>query len=684
MSLLSPDVNIKEKDFSGIVPTVTTMAAAIAGKFSQGPLNVPVLISKEDDLVATFGEPDDSNYMEWHAAAEFLKYSSSLYVCRATPAGVANATWKGTGFLIDNADTFYGLTSQNKITIGQFAAKNSGIAGNNLGVVIVDAAGWEAFVLWADSLAKVMPNGATFDGFFTSPPSTTQYVQSFASNPADAKNDEVHILVYDATGRITGVRNTVLEVWQGLSKAVDATDYAGQPLYAIDKINQASKYIWMLSFPSAQITRTATITGAVDNLGSSEFTTSTAHNFNVGETVVIASVVSAGPGSYNDTFVITDVSDETHFTVANTSTPGLYTSGGTASITVPANDKDANANGGIYATDVSASGYAFTPFAFTSLRGTYSLQKKFAGAHAGTTPGATEIQTAYSKFANVDLIDVGHIITAGHPLTVLQYCVQQLASGRRDAMAYLSVYNSKPGTPIRDTDVNPQTIAVNCKASWNLAEIDAQYAFVDSGYKYIYDKYTRKYRWIPLNGDIAGIAARLGFIAEEWYSPGGFNRGGLKNVIKLAFNPDLPKRDVMYPKGINPVVNFSNQGVVLYGDRTATLKPSAFDRYNVRRLFIVLEKSIAVAAKYQLFEFNDVFTRAQFKNMVEPFLRSIQGKRGITDFLVRCDETNNTGQVIDSNQFVAEIYIKPARSINNITLTFVATRSDVQFSTIVG
>lgn len=601
MSVLSPDVNIKELNFSGIIPTVSTTTAAIAGRFSQGPLNVPVLVTSEDDLLRIFGKPNDINYMEWHCAAEFLKYSSSLMVTRAVPAGILNATWSGTGFLIDNADTFYGLTSGNKTSIGPFVARYPGLNGNDIGVIAIDSAGWTAFQTWAATLSAVMPNNTTFDKYFKNAPGTSLYVSSFATNPAEVKSDEVHILIFDATGNITGKRYQVLEVFEALSKAIDAVDYAGKPLYAIDKINTTSAYIWMDAFP---ITSTATST-ALD------------------------------------------------------------------------------ANAGHFATDIAAIGYSFATFDFTSIGSTYSLEKQLQGAVAGTTPTDAQIITAYGVFANKEQIDIGHVITAGHDASVIQYCVQSIASLRGDAMAYMSVYNTTVGTPIKDSDTTPEQVAVTCKGSWALADQDSQYSFTDSGYKYIYDKYNRKYRWIPMNGDTAGIAARLGAIAEEFHSPGGFNRGGLKNVVKLAFNPKLAQRDIMYPKGINPVVNFVNDGVILYGDRTGTLKPSAFDRYNVRRLFIILEKAIALAAKYELFEFNDVFTRAQFKNMVEPFLRSIQGKRGITDFLVRCDETNNTGQVVDSNQFVAEIYIKPARSINTITLTFVATRSDVQFSTVI-
>jgi phage tail sheath protein FI len=214
--------------------------------------------------------------------------------------------------------------------------------------------------------------------------------------------------------------------------------------------------------------------------------------------------------------------------------------------------------------------------------------------------------------------------------------------------------------------------------------IDSSYAMMDSGFKYQYDRYNDAYRWVPLNGDIAGLCARTDYSADPWFSPGGFNRGQIKNIVKLGFNPSQADRDELYSAGVNPVVTFPGQGTILYGDKTLLSKPSAFDRINVRRLFIVLEKSIAVAAKYQMFEFNDSFTRAQFKNLVEPFLRDVQGRRGVTDFRVKCDESNNSGEIIDRNEFVADIFIKPNRSINYITLNFVAARSSVSFEEIGG
>jgi len=220
--------------------------------------------------------------------------------------------------------------------------------------------------------------------------------------------------------------------------------------------------------------------------------------------------------------------------------------------------------------------------------------------------------------------------------------------------------------------------------NWRNAVHDSSYAVVDSGYKYQYDRYNDVYRYLPTNGDVAGLCARTDNLRDPWWSPAGFNRGQIKNLIKLRYNPSKADRDLMYPHGVNPIVSFPGQGTVLFGDKTNQSKPSAFDHINVRRLFIVLEKAIATAAKFTLFEFNDEFTRAQFKNLITPYLRDVQGRRGITDFLVVCDGTNNTPERIDRNEFWGDIYIKPARSINFIQLNFIAVRTGVDFTEVVG
>lgn len=288
-----------------------------------------------------------------------------------------------------------------------------------------------------------------------------------------------------------------------------------------------------------------------------------------------------------------------------------------------------------------------------------------------------KLQGGFGLFANADEYEISLIPTGNVSAVTAAWVVDNVAEVRRDCVVFISPNENREPIIGLGQDATDKIITYR-----NALDISSSYAVMDSGFKYQYDRYKDVYRWVPLNGDIAGLCARTDFTADPWFSPGGFNRGQIKNIVKLAFNPGQTDRDALYAAGVNPVVSFPGQGVVLYGDKTLLKKPSAFDRINVRRLFIVLEKSIAIAAKYQMFEFNDGFTRAQFKNLVEPFLRDVQGRRGVTDFRVKCDESNNTGEVIDRNEFVADIFIKPNRSVNFITLSFVAARSSVSFEEI--
>ena len=301
---------------------------------------------------------------------------------------------------------------------------------------------------------------------------------------------------------------------------------------------------------------------------------------------------------------------------------------------------------------------------------TSNVTTTLSGGVSGDSPSIGNVQTGFALFSNDELYDVSLIPMGPTTDAATVNSVIAIAESRRDCM----VFASPPYADVVNTTGQADKIV-----TYRNTLTDTSYAVLDSGWKYQYDRYNDKYRYIPLNGDVAGLAVRTDYIADPWYSPAGYNRGVLKNVVKLAYSPTKADRDTLYRKNINPVVTFPGQGTVLFGDKTLQSKPSAFDRINVRRLFIVLEKAIATASKFQLFEFNDPFTRGQFRNLVEPFLRDVQGRRGITDFRVVCDETNNTTQVIDSNQFVADIYIKPARAINFIQLNFVATRSGVSF-----
>lgn len=296
------------------------------------------------------------------------------------------------------------------------------------------------------------------------------------------------------------------------------------------------------------------------------------------------------------------------------------------------------------------------------------------GANGLPTDG--DLILAYDKFANAEEVDISLIVTGAANNTVSEYVMENIAESRKDCVVFIS-------PDFDDVVDNAGNEVDDIVAKRNLYN-SSSYAVMDNNWKYQFDKYNNVYRWIPLNGDIAGLCVRTDFERDPWYSPAGFNRGQIKNVTKLAWNAGKSDRDDLYKNGINPVVSFPGEGVVLFGDKTMLAKPSAFDRINVRRLFIVLEKAIARAAKYSLFEFNDEFTRAQFVALVEPFLRDVQGRRGIYDFRVVCDTTNNTPEVIDRNEFIGDIYVKPARSINYIQLNFVAVRTGVAFEEVIG
>ena len=298
---------------------------------------------------------------------------------------------------------------------------------------------------------------------------------------------------------------------------------------------------------------------------------------------------------------------------------------------------------------------------------------------ADDQPTGGEISTAFGLLENDEIYDISLVPTGAMNGTNVISVVNALTGEgkRNDVVVFCSPdYDDvKPGT-IDDTKATNVTGYRNTE----LNNLSSSYVVMDSGWKYQYDRYNDVYRWLPLNGDIAGLCARTDFTADPWFSPAGVNRGQIRNVVKLAFNPNKGQRDTLYKAGVNPVISSPGYGTILFGDKTLQIKPSAFDRINVRRLFIVLKKAITAAARAQLFEFNDSFTRAQFRNIVEPYLRDVKGRRGITDFKVVCDDTNNTGEVIDRNEFVADIYVKPARSINFITLNFIATKTGIDFS----
>jgi phage tail sheath protein FI len=563
---LSAGVNVSEIDLTTVIPSVATSTGAFLGPFAWGPCSEVTTVSDEVSLVSKFGKPNNDNYEYWFSASNFLAYGNNLKVVRAVDTTAAtrsnNATANtGTGILIRNSDDWLANQQGNADgTQNGFAARFPGVLGNSLLVSVADGASYAG---WA------------YRTQFTATPNTSTYVASKGNSNA---NDEMHIVVVDEDGLISGTANTVLEKYAFVSKASDAKDDSGNSNYYKNVIAAQSQWIHWLAHPASANLGSGTAWGSTAN--ASAFKTTTA----------------------NLTFSL---------------------SGGT----------DGNV-------------------------------------------GVSQITTGWDLFKNAEAVDISLVVTGTGNTTIASYVVSNIVETRKDCVAFIS--------PTKASVVNNPTNEAAAAVAFRNGLTSSSYAVIDSGYKYQYDKYADLYRWIPLNGDIAGLCVRTDTERDPWFSPGGLNRGVIKNVIKLAWNPTKTERDTLYVAGINPVVSFPGEGTVLFGDKTMLSKPSAFDRINVRRLFIVLEKAISRAARFSLFEFNDQFTRAQFVAIVEPFLRDVQGRRGITDFRVVCDETNNTGQVIDSNQFIGDIYIKPARSINFIQLNFVAVRTGVSFNEVVG
>ena len=559
---LSPGVNVSEVDLTTIVPSVPTSIGAFAGIFQWGPIDEIVTISDEVNLVERFFNPYSDNYEYWFSAANFLAYSNNLKVVRAASiATTRNAVSNGSAVLIKNDDAYEDNFSGGANTYGEFAARYAGALGNSLQVSLCDA---NTFTGWA------------YASQFTSTPGTSTYTSN-----AGGANDEIHIIVIDQDGQITGTQGSVLEKYAFVSKASDAKDDSGNSNYYKNVITSKSKYIHWLSHPTA--------------------------------------------------------------------------------------------NGGAsYANATSTWGTTATNKSFSKLTANATIS--LIGGVDGTVSTANVV-TAYDQFDNADSVDISLVVSGPANATIVTSLIS-MAESRKDCLVFVSPEKAdcvdNAGSEVTDIKAYRDTLT------------STSYAVLDSNWKYQYDKYNDVYRWVPLNGDIAGLCARTDLERDPWFSPGGLNRGIIKNAIKLAWNPTKTNRDDLYVKGINPVVTFQGEGIVLFGDKTLLSKPSAFDRINVRRLFIVLEKALARAARFSLFEFNDQFTRAQFVALVEPFLRDVQGRRGIYDFRVVCDESNNTPEVVDRNEFVGDIYIKPARSINFIQLNFVAVRTGVSFDEVVG
>ena len=739
----SPGVVIQERDLTTVSTISTANVGVIAAPFELGPVEEIVEIASERALAEQFGEPNDSNYEYWFTAAQYLSYGGTLKTIRVSSTNLKNAVDTGTAPLIKNLQNYETNfeTANNSWT---WAARTAGTKGNSIGIFVTDAgadqiavipapgsgneyrfapdaalsaasgAGGKVFkyavrltidtvvgdfavgtsttiniggsqesvdVLAYDATNKYLEIGIPTGGVtgiiadnqvitqgtntakinvgierrlyiaknkdsidFAAADSVTdanstavaitsvrnEYAEreylpgvkwinvaarpetSLFANSVGGHRDEVHVLVVDVDGSITGTVGALLERFVGLSKAIDGKTSVGETNYYPEVLKQKSAYIYWGEHEAT--TFAATSTASDGNWGQA----AASRQFNL--------LRSAG---------------------GTTDYPGSRTTVGSKN------------NATYYYRLASGADYAVSG-------GSYTVSN-------------TDVSTAYTLVEDPESQTIDFILTgpsgADDSSAIAKITsLVNIAEERRDCIVYVS--------PRR---ANVVGVSSGSTATTNIVDFMKQlpsssYLVFDSGYKYIYDKYNDVYRYVPCNGDIAGLCLQTAETAEPWFSPAGFQRGVLRNAIKLAYTPTKSQRDTLYANRINPVVAFPGQGVVLFGDKTALGFASAFDRINIRRLFLVIERVVAGAAKAQLFEQNDEAQRSLFVNIIEPYLRDVQGRRGVTDFVVKCDSTNNTPEAIDRGEFYAEIYVKPTRTINYITLTFVATRTGVAFS----
>jgi hypothetical protein len=673
---VSPGVNVSEIDLTTIVPAVSTTEGAIAGIFRWGPVEEAHLVTTEDELVLLYGRPCSNNYETFYTAANFLAYGNKLYVSRAAAANSFNsyALQSGTtataNVQVKNNDDYLTKTFDTSNTT--FISKYPGVLGNSLKLSVCDSAN-------------------AYSSTFSSGNAT------FTANISLSVNSNTMLVAVSGAGSNTNC-NTV-------ATAMAAKLTVGDYVY-VGNTTLGYQYVQVASVDSGG---TLDTTNSNTTFSNTYFNVSLKGPFTLAANVYNTSytrywefynIVSGAPGTSVSAQQAGGSGDELHIVVVDED--GQFSNGSNNQVLEVwnnlsrAKNSKAEQGGALWYKDVinRSSRYIWTTgdrsssptsnVASVTAVNTLPYTVSMSGGNDGvteTTVALSSMTAAYDKFKSAEDINVSLILTGKSQYGVYgeglaNYLIDNIAEYRKDCVVFCS--------PKLENVVNNPNNELNNVVTFRNALRSTSYAFLDSGYKYQYDKYHDQYVWVPLNGDVAGTVVRTDNLRDPWFSPAGFNRGQIKNVVKLAYNPNKGNRDVLYQAGVNPVVNFPGQGVILYGDKTLLAKPSAFDRINVRRLFIVLEKAIAIAARYSLFELNDEYTRAQFRNLVEPYLRDVKGRRGIYDFRVICDTTNNTPERIDRNEFWGDIYIKPARSINFIQLNFIAVRTGVAFDEIVG
>ena len=715
LNLASPGIVVKEVDLtSGRVQPSSNKIGAIAAPFAKGPVESPIIIENENELLTNFGQPysTDKHYENWMVASSYLAYGGSLRVVRANDEYMKNAfVGSATSVKIKSLDHYEELGyDQNTLTGVVVAAKNPGSWANGITVAIID------------SRADQILSGINTNGI-----SVGYGVTQSLVGKVDPGAGTTSVLDGYLKGIVTGIRVSNIEV-KILSKVSAANtetkvDYQQSGIYSFNSSGNLGLHTagQSVSYGSTSYTSssdwfdTQTIqltpkssvnwNNVSPRPGTSAYAEARNSRFDEINLVVVDTLgtISGTSGTILEKHLNLSKASDATFSVGNTSywrkylsinsdyifglnSPvGIVTTGYSSGFTLQAD----------FGWDQEADGIIFGANGVSNL--ILSNGKNYGGISTITTAGAltasiADISDGYSLFENTENIKVDFLImgSAAYGLSSAQSLAQKLISVaelRKDAIAFISPYR---GAFLSDTAVQTEVTVKNPGIVTNniiefFAPINSSsYAIFDSGYKYVYDRFSKTFRYIPLNGDIAGLCARNDVNNFPWYSPAGTSRGAILNAVKLAYNPSKSQRDTLYSNRINSIIFSPGSGIILFGDKTGLARVSAFDRINVRRLFIYLEDAISRAAKDVLFEFNDEITRTNFVNTIEPFLRDVQAKRGITDYVVIADESNNTAAVIDSNEFRADIYIKPARSINFIGLTFIATKSGVDFEEVIG
>ncbi len=717
---LSPGVNVSEIDLTGIVPAVPTTDAAVAGPFKWGPLNERVLVENEARLIDRFGKPDNDTASVWFSASNYLQYGNKLRVARVAKETqtVTELTDKLTttvsSAVVSVEMTGHGLSTGDLATISSVDAAVDGIPASELNgvhtVTVTDANNFTITVT-TTATAGASDTGGTFN-VGTGDVALNATSEKTTGSGTDGegflvKNDEHYEQNYDGgagnvgpwIAKYPGALGNSLKVSfassanaysQTLTVTTSGTAMSGSSQSFLSKITKGSIIIDS-SGNERKVTSVTDDDNAVlesafpSDLSSASVTAKWEYADNVGVKPGTSTHASKRSGS-NDEIHIVVIDEDGEFSggIPNT----ILEKFTFLSLASDALGEDGES---IYYKDVinRKSKYirwmdkigagtnwgnkaASTTFTAVNRPYTFSLA---GGRDGNSTAADADYIRGYNLFQDAEVVDVSLIIAGAASSALAIHLINNIAEKRKDCIVFIS--------PEKADVVNNSGSEVTDTVAFRDSLPSSSYAFLDNNWKYQYDRHNDTNRWVPLNGDIAGLAARTDLIRDPWWSFAGLNRGHIKNVIKLAYQPTKAQRDDLYPSGVNPVYTKPGQGTVLFGDRTLLAKPSAFDRVNVRRLFIVIEKAISIASHYLLFEFNNPITRARFVNMVEPYLSDIKGRQGITNFKVVADETNNTPEVIDRNEFIGDIYVKPARSINFIQLNFVAVRTGVEFEEIV-